>query len=172
MDFQMRASLCFPHSFSVVTGAIPTLKVLISYKDKKLSGFLLVFKSCILCEIFCNTWAYVEAVSMIKLTGTFAGHVGRIRQFASCCVAISLATLCIVVRAEDITHGYDALGRLTSVTVAGATAYYDYDAAGNITAIRRSGALFSPAPLSGADSSRATDGARPPSSVSARTSMR
>jgi YD repeat-containing protein len=41
--------------------------------------------------------------------------------------------------AGDITYGYDALGRLTSVTVAGATAYYGYDAAGNITSIGRSG---------------------------------
>ncbi|WP_236002494.1 RHS repeat domain-containing protein [Paraburkholderia elongata] len=41
--------------------------------------------------------------------------------------------------ADDITYGYDALGRLTSVTAAGTTAYYDYDAAGNMTAIRRSG---------------------------------
>jgi YD repeat-containing protein len=43
----------------------------------------------------------------------------------------------VVAHADDITYGYDALGRLTSVTVAGDTAYYDYDAAGNITAIRR-----------------------------------
>jgi YD repeat-containing protein len=41
--------------------------------------------------------------------------------------------------AADIAYGYDGLGRLTSVTVAGDTAHYDYDAAGNITAARRDG---------------------------------
>lgn len=43
----------------------------------------------------------------------------------------------IPARADEITYGYDALSRLTSVSVNGATAYYDYDAAGNIVAIRR-----------------------------------
>ncbi|KAA1010955.1 RHS repeat protein [Paraburkholderia panacisoli] len=54
--------------------------------------------------------------------------------------AIALACLSIPAmsaHADEVTYGYDALGRLTSVTAGGAVAYYDYDAAGNLTAIRR-----------------------------------
>ncbi|MFM0080389.1 YD repeat-containing protein [Paraburkholderia sediminicola] len=75
--------------------------------------------------------------------------------------------------ADDISYGYDALGRLTSVTVAGATAYYDYDAAGNITAIRRQGALSAAVPMNGAGSSHVSDAGKSPVSLAAtRASMR
>lgn len=109
---------------------------------------------------------------MIKPTGTSAGRASGIRRFDRYCAAALLVTLCTVVRADDITYGYDALGRLTSVTGAGATAYYDYDAAGNITAVRRQGVLSSSARSSGANSPHAIEGARPPSSASAQTSTR
>ena len=65
--------------------------------------------------------------------------VGRV---ASCCAVVCLLMSVTSAQADDVAYGYDALGRLTSVTVAGATAYYDYDAAGNITAIRRQGVLL------------------------------
>jgi YD repeat-containing protein len=61
----------------------------------------------------------------------------NVRQAASSGVLACLLASPLSALADDIIYGYDALGRLTSVSVAGATAYYDYDAAGNITAIRR-----------------------------------
>jgi YD repeat-containing protein len=68
-------------------------------------------------------------------------HAGGLQHFAGACAAACVLLLPCLSHADDITYGYDALGRLTSVTVAGNTAYYDYDAAGNITAIRRPGSL-------------------------------
>jgi YD repeat-containing protein len=54
-----------------------------------------------------------------------------------------IAILPMPAHADDITYAYDPAGRLTSVSVAGATAYYDYDAAGNILGIRRQMAVSS-----------------------------
>lgn len=70
--------------------------------------------------------------------------------------------------ADEITYGYDVLGRLTSVSVAGATAYYDYDAAGNITAIRRQ-AVVSATPSTRSAIPVGPAGAREPVSALAST---
>ncbi len=92
---------------------------------------------------------------------------------AGCCAAACLLMPMMAAQADDITYGYDALGRLTSVTVSGATAYYDYDAAGNITAIRRQGAMSAAAPVNRAGSLQASDaGDLPVSTVPSRASAR
>ncbi|MFM0616025.1 RHS repeat protein [Paraburkholderia nemoris] len=67
-------------------------------------------------------------------------------------------------QADDVAYGYDALGRLTSVTVAGATACYDYDAAGNITAIRRQGVASSMSPVNDVGPSPVSDAGKSASS--------
>lgn len=74
-----------------------------------------------------------------------------IRGVAVTALVVGAALFPPFCHAEDIAYGYDALGRLTSVTVAGATAYYDYDVAGNMTGIRRQGALSSAGNAYGAD---------------------
>ncbi|XUW90835.1 sugar-binding protein [Burkholderia sp. M6-3] len=68
---------------------------------------------------------------------------GWARRITCASAAAYIAILPIAAHADDITYAYDSIGRLTSVSVAGATAYYDYDAAGNISGIRRQVAVSS-----------------------------
>nr|WP_310130679.1 RHS repeat domain-containing protein [Paraburkholderia terricola] len=75
--------------------------------------------------------------SGLKMAGRVAG--------AGALVMACLSGAATSAHADEIIYGYDALGRLTSVALAGDTAYYDYDAAGNITAIRRQAAVSSAA---------------------------
>ncbi|USU16831.1 RHS repeat domain-containing protein [Paraburkholderia fungorum] len=82
---------------------------------------------------------------------------GLLRLLGRCCGVMLGFAFVTLAYADDITYGYDALGRLTSVSVSGATAYYDYDAAGNITAIRRQGGVASAVPVSGTGSPPAAD---------------
>lgn len=84
-----------------------------------------------------------------------------VRGGGAAALVVGAALFSSVCHADDITYGYDALGRLTAVSVAGANAYYDYDAAGNITAIRRQGTLSVAIPVSGAGSSPAPDAGNP-----------
>jgi YD repeat-containing protein len=92
---------------------------------------------------------------------------------AGCCVAAFSLMPMMAAQADDITYGYDALGRLTSVTVVGATVFYDYDAAGNITAIRRQGAMSAAAPVNRAGSLLVLDiGDLPVSTASSQASAR
>ncbi|MBW0445306.1 sugar-binding protein [bacterium M00.F.Ca.ET.228.01.1.1] len=66
-----------------------------------------------------------------------------VRRTASAGAVAYIAILPMAASADDITYAYDPIGRLTSVSVAGSTAYYDYDAAGNISAIRTQMAVSS-----------------------------
>lgn len=68
-------------------------------------------------------------------------RAGGLQRLAAGSAAVCVTLLPCLSLADDIGYSYDAVGRLTAVTVAGNTAYYDYDAAGNITAIRRQGSV-------------------------------
>ena len=89
------------------------------------------------------------------------------------CALACLLMPAMSAHADDIAYGYDALRRLTSVTAAGAIAYYDYDSAGNITAIRRQGTLSAAGPESDASPSHISHGGVSPlSPASTQASVR
>lgn len=83
---------------------------------------------------------------------------------AAAALFVGAAVFSSFCHADEINYGYDAVGRLTSVTAAGATANYDYDAAGNITVIRRQGVLSAAVPEGDAGSLQASDARKPAAS--------
>ncbi len=85
--------------------------------------------------------AVLYARKRVDVAGSLGEPVAVIGRVAGGFAAVCVLLFSSLSHADDITYGYDAVGRLTLVTVSGNTAYYDYDAAGNITAIRRQGSV-------------------------------
>jgi RHS Repeat. len=101
-------------------------------------------------------------ISMVDLFRNWRARRNT-RRAASGGAMVFLLALAAPAQADEIAYGYDALGRLTSVSVGGATAYYDYDAAGNIIGIRRPVMVSSVPSARGAIPSLAADSQVAPS---------